>query len=131
MAESLTYADASALVKLIADEPESQALRNALGTVGTLISADIAEVELARAAARVGGDAPGRVADVLAGLTLVPADAAIHASAARLRPASLGTLDAIHLATALAVDAEAILVYDRRLADAAAAAHALTVLAPS
>jgi len=130
LAESLTYADTSALVKLIVDEPESRALRDALGSTGNLIAADTAEVELARAAARVGGEAPGRIEHVLAGLTLVPADAAIRAVAARLRPASLGTLDAIHLATALAVDAEAILVYDRCLADAAAA-HVLTVLAPS
>lgn len=50
--------------------------------------------------------------------------------AARLAPAQLKTLDAIHLATALSLpELDKIVICDRRLA-AAAAAHGLRVYAP-
>ena len=51
--------------------------------------------------------------------------------AAELDPGVLHTLDALHLAAALLVgdDLEAIVTYDRRLADAAAL-HGVPVLAP-
>jgi predicted nucleic acid-binding protein len=52
-------------------------------------------------------------------------------AAARVEPTSLRALDAIHLATALSLghDLSGIVVYDRRLADAARGAG-LTVWAP-
>ena len=69
---------------------------------------------------------------VLAAITLIAPDAALLADAADLDPISLRALDAIHLATAVALvpDIDGIVVYDRRLADAARHAG-LTVWAPS
>ena len=85
-----------------------------------------------RAVARV---APGNVADaqrVVTQLPVVEPTETIRRRAAGLDPPTLRTLDAIHLATALAAgDALAgVLTYDTRLA-AAAAAAGLTVVAPS
>jgi predicted nucleic acid-binding protein len=78
---------------------------------------------VARALARAEVEAAGAAERILAGIHQVAINDAILATAARLRPASLRTLDAIHLATALALGADsAILVsYDRRLAEAASA----------
>jgi predicted nucleic acid-binding protein len=47
----------------------------------------------------------------------------------RVDPPLLRTLDAIHLASALEVGADEMIVYDRRLADAARA-NGLTVTSP-
>ncbi len=118
-------------MKLFVDEPESAAVRGALALSSQLASA-LVEVETLRVVRR---HAPGSVAAVeaaLAGLTLVEITSSIRAAAARLDPATLRSLDAIHLATALSVrdELEALLTYDTRLAEAAAA-HGMTVLAPS
>jgi predicted nucleic acid-binding protein len=69
---------------------------------------------------------------LLARLALVDVDRRILAAAAALEPAELRTLDAIHLATALAVreDLAGLVTYDRRLA-AAAERLDLEVFAPS
>ena len=66
--------------------------------------------------------------------TLIPLDDAILASSQTLLPATIATLDAIHLATALRLAAggvlDTVMTYDRRLADGAAH-HGLRVLAPA
>jgi predicted nucleic acid-binding protein len=61
----------------------------------------------------------------MARVALVEVDRRILAAAAALDPAALRTLDAIHLATALAVreDLATIVTYDRRLAAAAERVH--------
>lgn len=84
-----------------------------------------------RAVARV---APNNVADarrVVTQLPVVEPTETIRTRAAALDPSTLRTLDAIHLATALAAgdELDCILTYDTRLA-AAATNHGLTVLAP-
>lgn len=58
-------------------------------------------------------------------------DAQIRAAAAALEPGTLRTLDAIHLATALALGEEldAVVTYDRRMTEAAKATG-LAVAAP-
>jgi uncharacterized protein len=61
-------------------------------------------------------------------------DMAILAASETLLPATVATLDAIHLATALRLAAEGVLdtimTYDHRLADGAAE-YGLRVLAPT
>jgi predicted nucleic acid-binding protein len=126
------YADASALVKLIVHEPETDSLRRYLASAGTLTSSLLATVEVPRAVARGAPDAQAVMAAVLETLVVVNFDARIATRAATLAPASLRTLDAIHLATALELGDEltAFVSYDDRLS-AAAEALGLPVVAPT
>jgi uncharacterized protein len=59
--------------------------------------------------------------EILDGLHLLAIDAETLGMAASLQPATLGTLDAIHLATAVRVadELDVFVTYDRRLARAA------------
>jgi predicted nucleic acid-binding protein len=119
------YLDASALVKLATLEPESDALRTYFARRPQRLTSRLAEVEVARALARRGREsqaaAGSAVNQAIEGLTIVELDAEIAAAAGRIEPASLRSLDAIHLASALAIgdELEALVTYDRRLADAA------------
>jgi len=119
-------------VKLVVEEPESAALRDLLQSHPNQFASALVEVEVVRAVARA---APGRVADaqrVVTQLPVVDVTADIRRRAADLQPATLRTLDAIHLATALAAGEEldAVVAYDTRLA-AAATALSMPVLGPS
>jgi hypothetical protein len=58
-----------------------------------------------------------------------PMDSQVVALARRLRPPVLRTLDAIHLASALLLDADVVLTYDARLAEACVE-NGLVVAAP-
>lgn len=120
----LCYLDASAVVKLIVAEPETSALRAFLARQGSAVSSRLTAVEVARALARAGIEADDAVVRVLSGIHQVAIGDLILTAAARLRPPSLRTLAAIHLATALAAgpDIHVLVSYDRRLAEAAAAA---------
>jgi predicted nucleic acid-binding protein len=126
------YLYSSAVVKLIVREPESDALRAHLSGAGPLVSSVITTVEVPRAVARVAPDLGAGVAAALGALAIVGLDAGVAARAGALGPASLRTLDAIHLATALelAGDLTAFVCYDERLA-AAARTLGLSVLAPA
>jgi uncharacterized protein len=130
------YLDASAIVKLGTVEPESLALRAWLRERSPLLTSRISTVEVARAIGRKGeeGVAAGRAAvrEALTSVGLTELDAGIANRAAELGPANLRALDAIHLATALALGDElaAFVTYDARLADAAEAAG-LEVVAPA
>jgi predicted nucleic acid-binding protein len=130
----LVYLDSSALVKLVVTEPESVALIEQLKAWPQRVSSALVLTELPRALARAGfGVAAYRRARELLGRTaLVDVDRRILAAAAALEPNTLGTLDAIHLVTALTVreDLEAVVTYDRRLRTAAERAH-LEVVAPA
>jgi predicted nucleic acid-binding protein len=122
-ADRLAYADSSALVKLVVDEPESEALDRFLkdGRV-RLISSRIALVEVVRTA-KVANAELREAADALVRTCLlVGVGIAILDKAAELASVRLRTLGAIHLATALDVGADEMIVYDGRLAEAAATA---------
>lgn len=126
----MAYVDTSALAKLLLDEPESPALRTALHG-RRVISSEIAAAELLRTVARrAPGYEPAALA-LLRAADLVPVSSRILLAAARLLPATLGTLDAVHLGTALLLGPSAapFLTYDRRLARAAGTAG-LDVLHP-
>jgi predicted nucleic acid-binding protein len=70
---------------------------------------------------RFGATAQRRAREVLARVALVDLDRQTLAIAAAIDPPALRTLDAIHLATALALRSDLIglVTYDRRLAAAA------------
>ena len=129
---SPAYIDSSALVKLIVREPETDALRRYLTSAGPLASSILATVEVSRAVARAIPESTAAMADVFEAVNVLAFDTRIAARAAALRPASLRTLDAIHLATALelAGDLSAFVSYDDRLS-AAARDLGLPVVAPS
>jgi predicted nucleic acid-binding protein len=85
----------------------------------------ISTVEVVRAAtvANPSADARAKAQDVLDGCILVDVSPELLESAARLASRELHTLDAIHLATAQSLAVDAIVTYNRRLADAARAGH--------
>lgn len=126
------YLDASAIVKLVVTEPETAALRRFVAGDVLRLTSRVATVEVRRAIARGGrpGDAD-RADAVLAGLQVIELGPEIADRAAALEPATIRSLDAIHLASALGLGPEldAFVAYDRRLADAARAAG-LAVAAP-
>ena len=122
----MIYLDSAAVVKLVHAEPESQALRDWLterAEIGWLSSV-LVEVESFRALARHSPGAIARLPAVLDLIDLVDMNAGIRILAQTVTPVTVGSLDAIHLATALHVRAQltSFVTYDKRLADAARAA---------
>jgi len=115
------YLDASALVKLVAPEEETDALAAFLAQHRSQATSVIGLVEVRRAAARRPGVARERVEDVLGRISAIGLDLTTAAAAGSVGPTALRTLDAIHIASAAALgdDLEAFVTYDRRLADAA------------
>ena len=126
----LCYVDASALVKLIVDEAESQALRSYLMGDSKIITSRLAAVELLRAINRTTYVAPAEVAPLLASVEFIELDASISRAAGALSPPALRSLDAIHLASALHVETDVLVTYDVRLAEAARS-HGLPVVSPA
>ena len=133
MSRAALYLDSSALIKLVFEEHETGALEAFLRDRPLRVSSSLARVEVMRAARTVGDERVTRHATaVLGAVELVGLDTALLADAERLDPLALRTLDAVHLATAVALarDIEGMVVYDRRLAGAARRAG-LTVWAPA
>ena len=119
---TVAYVDASALVKLIVHEAESGALLRWVTEIDRLVTSRVEIVETVRAASRRDRDVTVR-SRVLTDVGIHELDAAIAFVAAGLAPHLLRTLDAIHLATAMALGPEldAFVTYDDRLAEAARA----------
>jgi predicted nucleic acid-binding protein len=127
------YLDSSALVKLVFDEVETAALQRFLRKWPVRASSAIAAIEVRRLARRVDDQAVDRCArDVMNRLHVIGFDPGLLRHAGELEPRTLGSLDAIHLATALSLlpDLAGIVVYDSRLSKAAAAAG-LQTFAPA
>jgi uncharacterized protein len=126
---SLAYLDASALVKLVLRENETQPLRRHLRRVGRRLTNEIAVVEVTRAArvADPTGETLTTAREVLEETDLVTLDRALVHRAAELATPRLRSLDAIHLATALEVAPDELVAYDRRLLEAAVDAGLRTV----
>ena len=128
----LAYIDSSALVKLVVPEPETSALEADLAHREGLVASQLAALECRRAIRRVASKrAFAAVDDMLEAVLLMNITPAVLQTAARLDPPLLRSLDAIHVATALAThdpDLE-VITYDDRLA-AAAAANGLRVVRP-
>jgi predicted nucleic acid-binding protein len=120
------YLDSAALVKLVHAEAETQALRDWLDERAETgwTSSVLAEIESSRALARHAPEAIARLHPVLDLIELVELDASIRILAQIVKPATVRSLDAIHLATALRIRSQltSFVTYDKRLADAAHAA---------
>jgi uncharacterized protein len=124
------YLDTSAAAKLLVDEPESDALARHLDRVGPdemLASNALLETELRRVAVRL-DLAQASVSEVLARVALVDPDRSLFHEAGLLPGATLRSLDALHLATALRL-AAVVVAYDARLV-ASATALGLDVVSP-
>ncbi|MDQ2911612.1 MAG: type II toxin-antitoxin system VapC family toxin [Actinomycetota bacterium] len=128
----LAYLDSSALVKLVLEEKETPALTSFLRNWPARVSSVVCSVEVHRAARREAEAATMRAAEVLELVDLIALDRVILDTACTTDPASLRTLDAIHLASALSLGADlgAFVTYDQRLLEAAERAG-LDVLAPA
>jgi uncharacterized protein len=119
---SALYLDSSAFVKLVVEEAESTAARTFLADQGARrVSSALLRTESLRAVRDLGPDALATVREGLRRVDLIGIDDRILDVAGILEPQVLRTLDAIHLATAMAVgdDLEAIVTYDERMVDAA------------
>ncbi len=132
----MIYLDSSALLKLVRTEPESPALVDWLDAASgvPLSTSTLAEVEVARAAARAGLPNPHATAvAILDHLLVVEMTAEVRERAAAFSDPGLRSLDAIHPATALELppDVSALVTYDTRLAGAAGeVSDGLDVVAP-
>ncbi len=126
------YLDASAIVKLVVRESETDALMGYVSET-ELITSEIATIEVPRAAhLKTGAEmVMGHAEELLLRFYIVALDDALLKSAARTRPPELRTLDAIHLASAIRIrdHIDAVVAYDHRL-ERAAKHSGLRVAAP-
>jgi hypothetical protein len=126
------YLDASALVKLFVPEPESDDLNRALAGLTDVIVSDLALTEMASALGRrvrerrLTRDNARRLyreaSRLHASSNRAELTPPIHRRAERLMlslTTPLRALDALHLATALDVEAATVVTFDPRLRDAA------------
>jgi predicted nucleic acid-binding protein len=114
------YLDTAALVKLVRREPESDTLADWLDArVGSMfVSSVLIEVELPRALRRTEPELVRDVPALLARVARYEIDELVRAAAAGFPDRDLGSLDAIHLATAQVIFGgrlTAFVSYDRRL----------------
>ena len=132
---ALFYADSSALVKLVFDEPESAALR-AFVAGADLVSCDLALTEVPRAIRRAAANEPllspdvalSRAGELLDAIGLLPLDRPVLVAAGAIGEPALRALDAIHIAAALDLSPiDAFVSYDERQAAVARLAGLRTV----
>ena len=130
------YVDSSALIKRVISEPESDHLVDYLDLrheQGDLMAASsLAWVEVSRAVlarVRTPATAVARIEDAMSGVDERPMSGDVVSLARRIEPLILRSLGAIHLASALLIDADVVVTYDERLADACRR-NALAVAAP-
>jgi uncharacterized protein len=123
----LFYADASAVVKLVVDEPESAWLR-AFVSGGDLASCELILTELPRAIRRAAARDErlpldlliSRAGQVMESLALAPLDRDLLRAAGALAEPLLRALDAIHVAAAASLGPiDAFISYDERQSAAA------------
>ena len=125
MTARVAFLDTSAFVKLVVVEPESAALQRSLRRWPDRASATLLRAEAVRALRRSGNDAlVGKARRLFTTIRMVRIDEPLLDRAGDLDPDELRTLDAIHLAAAMAIgtDLGVVLTYDARLAAAADAA---------
>lgn len=116
------YLDTSAFLKLVVVEAESSDLRAWMDSAHPgLFASELLRVEALKVARQCGPLTVRLARRALLTVTLVSLTTDICNAASRLDPPGLRSLDALHLATALAVgeDLDAVVTYDARLADAA------------
>ena len=118
----IIYVDTSAALKLLIDETGTDAMVDQFDTWQKrgedLISSYLLLTELHCAARRRGIAHPRVIDTLLAAIELIDLDREHLLSAART-PHGLRSADAIHLAVASSLEAEAFVAYDRELCSAA------------
>jgi predicted nucleic acid-binding protein len=121
------YLDACALLKFIKPEAESAALRKwreSLPQDAELITSELARLEITRTLLRAGVDhqqVPYFAGQAVRGIYLVDLTTTVLARAMAYRTTRLGSLDAVHLASAepFRGDLVEFVTYDKELAGAA------------
>lgn len=122
------YLDSSALLKRVLEEAGSADLRAAImgytDQRALLVSSTLAWTEVGRALRNRFSAGYNEVSDgaeeALSGVAEHHFTSEVASLARRLNPNVLRSLDAIHLASAMLVDADVLLTYDTRLAAACA-----------
>ena len=116
------YVESSALVKLVREEAESDALRTYVAGAD-LVSCDLALAEVPRAIRRAAAREPvlglerllRRADELLDAIALLPLESGLMVAAGGLAEPRLRALDAIHLAAAIALwPLDAFVTYDQR-----------------
>ncbi|MGI9186946.1 MAG: type II toxin-antitoxin system VapC family toxin [Gaiellales bacterium] len=132
----IAYLDASALVKLLRAEPESDALRTFVRGCDT-VSSEIVATEVLRTATREAAGSGSDLGELIEGamvvmeeVVLIMARTATLVRAGLLEGMHLRALDAIHIATATSLgDVDLFVTYDERQA-ASAQLAGLTTISP-
>lgn len=131
-AHSSVYVDTSVFGRVMLEEPDKKAIRRDLARFDQSVASRLLRVELRRVARRE--DVVEAAERILDDVLLIPMDEGVLAAAETISPTTVGTLDAIHLATAVrlskAGELDALMTYDKRLADGARE-HGITVLSPT
>ncbi|MET9314398.1 type II toxin-antitoxin system VapC family toxin [Kribbella sp. NPDC003505] len=130
------YFDSSALIKRVVAEDESDDLVEFLDSRyeqgDVLASSSLAWVEVSRvvlARVRKPADAGDLIEGAMSGIDERPMTGEVVSVARRIEPLNLRSLDALHLATAVLIDADLVVTYDDRLTDACRR-NALAVASP-
>ncbi|GAB3943000.1 type II toxin-antitoxin system VapC family toxin [Kribbella albertanoniae] len=119
------YVHSSALMKRVVAEAESAELmsfldahyqQDAMLTSSSLTWIDVSRAVLLHATSPIA--AGDLIDEALSGIDERPITTDVVSVARRLEPSTRRTLDAIHLATAIVIDADIVVTYDDRLADA-------------
>ncbi|MEN4449135.1 MAG: PIN domain-containing protein [Mycolicibacterium sp.] len=126
----MIYLDTTAMLKLIAHEPETPALTDYLQarTDTVWFTCSLARAELLRATATMEPDATDHARHILDGLDTVAMTDRLVTAAANLTPAPRRTLDALHIAAALTAGPQlhTLITYDPELTEAAGRHHITT-----
>ena len=117
----MIYVDTSAAFKLIKPEEHSAALVAYLDGRDDFVSSALLAVELRRGALRSAPRTLPRVDLFLASVEMVDMDPTVIEKASRLPDPLLRSLDAVHIATALLLEADVdvLVSYDNRMLTAA------------
>jgi predicted nucleic acid-binding protein len=129
---SSVYIDTSALGRVLLDTPEASTIQRDIDRFDRRVASRLLRIEIQRVALREA--LLDAVDPLLTDISLIPLDEEILTAAETIHPATVATLDAIHLATAMrlaeAGELDALMTYDMQLATGARE-HGITVLSPS
>jgi uncharacterized protein len=127
----LIYFDSSALMKLVREEAETEALSDWLASQAEepVVTSELGRVELLRAARRAGAEALVEAHALIGDVDLIPLEQGVQDLACEIGDPTLRTLDALHVASAVLLGDEltALVAYDDRLVAAAQAVGLPTV----
>ena len=114
----IVYVETSAAAKLLKREPESAVVREFIAQLiddeHLVVSGRILETELRRVAVRQGID-QDKASEVLELLDVLEHDRSQFRQAGTIGGEQVRSLDALHLAAAMRVGADAMLTFDERL----------------